>query len=162
MSPRPKLASRSPIHRWRWKNRPHRAGNQPNRPHLPHKECMNNLSIPSRLTNSHTTPRIKTMTTWHRQEFPHVWPMLPLIVLSPLLSGLMMSLSLAHIHITSQTFRVSCVPGGFMSGLSWSFITCVIRTDKALLNGPILHGKNTRPTFFESKVLCSCRRTSIM
>jgi hypothetical protein len=31
-----------------------------------------------------------------------------------------------------------------MSGLSWSFITCVIRTGKALLNGPASHGRNTR------------------
>jgi hypothetical protein len=35
-------------------------------------------------------------------------------------------------------------------------------TDEALLNGPISHGRNTRHTFFEPKVLCSCPQRSIM
>jgi hypothetical protein len=43
-------------------------------------------------------------------EFPHIWRMLWLIVLAPLLTELMMSLSLANINITSQTFRVSRLP----------------------------------------------------
>jgi hypothetical protein len=43
-----------------------------------------------------------------------------------------------------------------------SCITCVIRTGKALLNGPTSHGRNIRHIFFEPKVLCSCRRRSIM
>jgi hypothetical protein len=131
--------------------------------HLPHKkQLMSNLSLPSRLTNSHIAPRIKITAVRHRQEFPHVRRMLQLIVLAPLLSGLMMSLSLAHINITSQTFRVSRLPGGFMSGLSLNFITSVTRTGKALLNGLTSHGRNTRPTFFKPIVLCSCPRTSIM
>jgi hypothetical protein len=117
--------------------------------------------LPSRLTNSHIAPRIKITAARHRQEFPHIRRILRLIVLT-LLTGLMISLSLAHINITSQTFRVSRLPGGFMSGLSLNFITCVTRTGKALLNGPTSHGRNTRPTFFEPKVLCSCPRTSIM
>jgi hypothetical protein len=76
--------------------------------HLPHKkQLMSNPSLPSRLTNSHTAPRIMIMTVWHRQEFPHIWWMFQLIVLAPLLNGLIMSLSLPHINITSQTFRVS-------------------------------------------------------
>jgi hypothetical protein len=78
----------------------------------------------------------------------------PVRVMAPLLSGLMMFLSLAHINITSQTFRVSRLPGEFMSGLSPNFITCVTRTDKALLNELTSYGKNTRPTLFEPKVLC--------
>jgi hypothetical protein len=123
---------------------------------------MSNLSLPSRLTNSHIAPRIKITTARHRQEFPHIRRMLRLIVLAPLLSGLMMSLSLAHINITSQIFRVSRLPGGFMSGLSPNVITRVTRTDKALLNRLTSHGRNTRPTFFELKVLCSCPRISIM
>jgi hypothetical protein len=70
--------------------------------HLPHKkQLMSNLSLPSRLTNSHIAPRIKITAVRHRQEFPHVRRMLQLIVLAPLLGGLMMSLSLAHINITS-------------------------------------------------------------
>jgi hypothetical protein len=123
---------------------------------------MNNLSLPSRLTNSHTASRIETTVPQHRQEFPHVRQMLRLIVLSPLLMGLMMSLSLAHMHITSQTFRVSRLPDGFMSGLIRSFITCVIRIGETLQNGHASHGRNIRLTFFEPKVLCSYRRTSIM
>jgi hypothetical protein len=130
--------------------------------HLPHKkELMSNISLPSRLTNSHTAPRIKITVTRYHQEFPHVRRMLRLIVLTHLLNGLMMSLSLAHINIISQTFRVSRLPDGFMSRLSLNFITCVIRTGETLLNGPTLHGRNTRPTF-EPKVLCSCPWTSIM
>jgi hypothetical protein len=131
--------------------------------HFPHKkQLMSNLYLPSRVTNSHIAPRIKITAVRHHQESPHILRMLLLIVLAPLLTGLMMSLSLAHINITSQTFRVSRLPGGFMSGLSPNFITCVTRTGKALLNGPTLHGRNTRHTFFEPKVLCSCPRTSIM
>jgi hypothetical protein len=68
----------------------------------------------------------------------------------------------SHINITFQTFRVSRLAGRFMSRLSLNFITCVTRTSKALLNGPTSHGRNTRPTFFDPKVLCSCPRTSIM
>jgi hypothetical protein len=131
--------------------------------HLPHKkQLMSNLYLPSRLTNSHIAPRIKITAARHHQEFPHIRRMLWLIVLYPLLTGLMMSLSLAHINITSQTFRVSRLPGGFMSRLSLNFITCVIRTDKSLLNRPTSHGRNTRHTFFEPKILCSCPRMSIM
>jgi hypothetical protein len=131
--------------------------------HLPQKkQLMSNLYLPSQLTNSHIAPRIKITAARHHQEFPHIWRMLRLIVLAPLLTGLMMSLSLTHINITSQTFRVSRLPGGFMSRLSPNFITCVTRTGKALLNGPTLHGRNTRPTFFEPKVLCSCPQTSII
>jgi hypothetical protein len=74
----------------------------------------------------------------------------------------MISPYLAHIHITSQTFTVNNLPSGFTSGLIRSCITCVTRTDKALLNGPTSHGRNIRHIFFESKVLCSCRRWSIM
>jgi hypothetical protein len=88
--------------------------------------------------------------------------MLQWIVLPHLLSGLMISPYLAHIHITSQTFTVSNLPGGFMSGLIRSCITCVIRTGKALLNGPTSHSRNIRHIFFEPKVLSSCRRRSIM
>jgi hypothetical protein len=124
--------------------------------HFPYKkQLMSNLCLPSRLINSHIAPRIKITAVRHRQEFPHIRRMLRLIVLSPLLSGLMMSLSLAHINITSQIFRVSRLPGGFMSGLSLNFITCVIRTDKTLLNGLTSHGRNARPTLFEPNVLCS-------
>jgi hypothetical protein len=88
--------------------------------------------------------------------------MLRLIVLAYLLSGLMMSLYLAHIHITSHTFIVSNVPGGFMSGLIRSCITYVTRTGEALLNGPTSPGRNIRRIFCEPKVLCSCPRRSIM
>jgi hypothetical protein len=131
--------------------------------HLSHKkQLMSNLSLPSRLTNSHIAPRIKITTARHCQEFPHIRRMLRLIVMATLFTGLMMSLSLDNINITSQTFRVSRLPGGFMSGLSLNFITCVIRTGEALLNGPTSHSRNTRPIFFEPKVLCSCPRTSIM
>jgi hypothetical protein len=131
--------------------------------HLSHKkQLMSNLYLPSRLTNSHIAPRIKITTVRHRQEFPHIRRMLWLIVLVPLLTGLMMSLSLAYINITSQTFRVSRLSGGFMSGLSSNFITCVTRTDKGLLNGPTSHDRNTRSTFFEPKVLCSCPWMSII
>jgi hypothetical protein len=111
---------------------------------------------------SHIAPRIKITVVRHRQEFPHIRRMLWLIVLAPLLTGLMMSLSLAHINITSQTFRVSRLPGGFMSELSPNFITCVTRTGKALLNGPTSHGRNTMPTFFKPNVLYSYPRMSIM
>jgi hypothetical protein len=88
--------------------------------------------------------------------------MLRWIVLAHLLSGLMISSYLAHIHITSQTFIVSNLPGGFTSGLIRICITCVTRTDKTLLNGSTSHGRNIRHIFFEPKVLCSCRRRSIM
>jgi hypothetical protein len=84
------------------------------------------------------------------------------IVLAYLLSGLMISPYLTHIHITSQTFTVSNLPGGFMSGLIRSYITCVIRTGKVLLNELTSHGRNIMHIFFESKVLCSCQRRSIM
>jgi hypothetical protein len=132
-------------------------------PHLPHKEeVMGDLSLPSWLTSSHTAHRMQTTAPRHRQEFRQVRPMFQLIVLAPLLCGLVMSMSLAHIHITSQTFTVSSLPGGFMSGLIQSFITCVTKTSKTLLNGPTSHGRNTRHTFFEPKVLCSCPRRSIM
>jgi hypothetical protein len=87
--------------------------------------------------------------------------MLQWIVLTHLLSGLMISPYLTHIHITSHTFTVSNLSGGFTSGLIQSCITYVIRTGKALLNGPTSHGRNIRHIFFESKVLCSCRRRSI-
>jgi hypothetical protein len=69
---------------------------------------------------------------------------------------------LGLIHIISQTFAVSNLPSGFMSGLIQSFIICITKTDKALLNGLTSHGRNTRHTFFEPKALCSCRRRSIM
>jgi hypothetical protein len=72
-----------------------------------------------------------------------------------------MSLYLTHIHITSQIFTVSNLPDYFMSGLIRSFITCVTRTDEALLNEPTSHDRNTRHTFFESKVLCLCPQRSI-
>jgi hypothetical protein len=88
--------------------------------------------------------------------------MLRWIVLPHLLSGLMISPYLAHIHITSQTFTVSNLPGGFTSGLIWSCITCVTRTDKTLLNGPTSYGRNIRHILFELKVLCSCRRMNII
>jgi hypothetical protein len=87
--------------------------------------------------------------------------MLQWIVLAHLLSGLMISPYLAHIHITFQTFTVSNLSGGFTSGLIRSCITCVIRTDKALLNGPTSHDRNIRHIFFKPKVLCSCRWRSI-
>jgi hypothetical protein len=38
-------------------------------PHLPHKEVMSDLSLPSRLTSSHITPRMKIAASQHRQEF---------------------------------------------------------------------------------------------
>jgi hypothetical protein len=88
--------------------------------------------------------------------------MLRWIVLAHLLSGLMFSPYLAHIHITSQTFTVNNLPGGFTSGLIRSCITCVIRTDKALLNGSTSHGTNIRHIFFKPKILCSYRRRSII
>jgi hypothetical protein len=74
----------------------------------------------------------------------------------------MISPYLTHIHITSQIFTVSNLSGGFTSGLIRSCITCVTRTGKALLNGPTSHVRNIRHIFFEPKVLCSCRRRSIM
>jgi hypothetical protein len=73
-----------------------------------------------------------------------------------------MSPYLTYIHITSQTFTFSNLPGGFMSELIQNYITCVTRTDEALLNGPTSHDKNTKRIFFESKVLCSCLRRNIM
>jgi hypothetical protein len=86
--------------------------------HLPQKEeVMSDLSLPSQLTSLHTASRMQTTAPRHRQEFWQVRLMLQLIFLAPLLSGLMMSLYLAHIHITSQTFTVSNLPSGFMSGL---------------------------------------------
>jgi hypothetical protein len=74
----------------------------------------------------------------------------------------MISPYLAHIHITSQIFTVSNLPGGFTTGLIRSGITCVTRTGKALLNGPTSHGRDIRHIFFEPKVLCSCQWRSIM
>jgi hypothetical protein len=88
--------------------------------------------------------------------------MLRSIVLTHFLSGLMMFPYLAHIHITSQTFTVSNLPGGFMSGLIRIRITCVIRTSDELLNGPTLHERNIRHIFFKPNVLCSCPQRSIM
>jgi hypothetical protein len=88
--------------------------------------------------------------------------MLQWIVLAHLLSGLMISPYLAHIHITSQTFTVSNLLGGFTNMLIRSCITCVIRTGKALLNEPTSHDRNIRHIFFEPKVLCSCQRRGIM
>jgi hypothetical protein len=88
--------------------------------------------------------------------------MLRWIVLAHLLSGLVIFSYLAHIHITSQTFTVSNLPGGFTSGLIRSCITCVSRTGKPLLNGSTSHGRNIRHIFFEPNVLYSCRRGSIM
>jgi hypothetical protein len=39
-------------------------------PHLLHKEeVMSDLSLPSRLTSSHTAPRMKTTVSQHWQEF---------------------------------------------------------------------------------------------
>jgi hypothetical protein len=39
-------------------------------PHLPHKEeVMSDLPLPSRSTSSHTTPKMKTTASRHRQEF---------------------------------------------------------------------------------------------
>jgi hypothetical protein len=39
-------------------------------PHLLHKEeVMSDLSLPSRLTSSHTASRMKTTTSRHHQEF---------------------------------------------------------------------------------------------
>jgi hypothetical protein len=129
---------------------------------LAKEEVMSDLSLPSRLTNWHTAPMIKTTEIWHRQEFCQGRAMLWLIVLAPLLSELMMSISLAHIHITSRILIVNSLPSGFMSGLIQSFITSIIRTDEALLNRPTSHGRNTRHTFFKPKVLCSCSQRSIM
>jgi hypothetical protein len=74
----------------------------------------------------------------------------------------MISPYLTHIHITSQTFTVKHLSGGFTNELIRSCITCVIRTGKAQLNGPISHSRNIRHIFFEPNVLCSCRRGSIM
>jgi hypothetical protein len=88
--------------------------------------------------------------------------MLWLVVLSLLLSGLMMSSYLAHIHITSQIFTVSNRLVGFMSRLIQSCITCVTRTVETLLNRPTSHGRNTRHIFFKPNVLCSCPQRSIM
>jgi hypothetical protein len=87
--------------------------------------------------------------------------MLRWIVLTHLLSGLMISPFLTHIHIISQTFTVSNLPSGFMSGLIQSCITCVTRTDESLLNGLTLHGTDIRHIFFEPKAY-SCRWRSIM
>jgi hypothetical protein len=41
-------------------------------PHLSHKEVMNNLSLPSWVTSSHTVSRIKTTVARHHQQFPHI------------------------------------------------------------------------------------------
>jgi hypothetical protein len=102
---------------------------------LSHKEeVMSDLSLSSRLTNSHSAHNIQTTALRHCQEFCQVRPMLQLIVLAPLLSGLMMSLYLTHIHITSQTFTVSNLPGGFMSELIRNFITYVTRTGEVMLS----------------------------
>jgi hypothetical protein len=67
-----------------------------------------------------------------------------------------------HIHITSQTFTISNIPSGFMSGLIRSCITCVTRTGEALLNGLTSYGRDIRHIFFKPKVLCSCSRRSII
>jgi hypothetical protein len=88
--------------------------------------------------------------------------MLRWIVLAHLLSGLMISPYLVHIHITSQTFTFNNLPGGFTSGLIRSCITCVIRTDKVLLNGSTSHDTNIRHILFKPKILCSYRRRSII
>jgi membrane-bound acyltransferase YfiQ involved in biofilm formation len=115
--------------------------------HLSHKEdVMSDISLPSRLTSSHTTPRMQTTTPRHYKEFQQVRPMLWLIVLTHILSGLMMSLSLAHIHITFHTFTVSILSSGFMNELIHNFITCVTRTGETLMNGSISHGRNTTPS----------------
>jgi hypothetical protein len=90
------------------------------------------------------------MALRHRQEFQQVRLMLRLIVL--VLSGLMMYMSLTHIHITSQTFTISSPLGGFMSWFIQSFITCVNRTVETMLNRPTSHSRNTRHTFLEPKV----------
>jgi hypothetical protein len=132
-------------------------------PHLPHTEgVMSDLSLPSRLTNSHTASMIQITVPRHHQEFRQVRLMPRLIVLVPLLNGLMMSLSLTHIHITYQAFTVSSLPSGFTSRLIQSFITYVIRTDETLLNGQTSHDRNTRHTFLEPNVLCLCPWRSIM
>jgi hypothetical protein len=46
----------------------------------------------------------------------------------------MISPYLTYIHIISQTFTVSNLPGGFMTRLIQSCIICVTRTGKVLLN----------------------------
>jgi hypothetical protein len=58
------------------------------------------LSLSSRLISSHTTPRMQTTASQHHQEFRQVRLVFWLIVLSPLISGLMVSPYLAYIHIT--------------------------------------------------------------
>jgi hypothetical protein len=88
--------------------------------------------------------------------------MLRWIVPTQLLNGLMISPYLTYIHITSQTFTVSSLPGGFMTRLIQSCIICVTRTGKVLLNWPTSHGRNIRHIFFEPNVLWSCRWRSIM
>jgi hypothetical protein len=88
--------------------------------------------------------------------------MLQWIVLAHLLSGLIISPYLTHIHITSQTFTISNLTGGFTSVLIWNCITCVNRTGKTLLNESTLYGRNIRHIFFKPKVLCSCQRMSII
>jgi hypothetical protein len=88
--------------------------------------------------------------------------MLRLIVLYHLLSGLMISPYMSHIHITSQIFTVSNLPGGFRSEMIQSCIACVTKTDKALLNESNSHDRNIRHIFFEPKILRSCRQMSIM
>jgi hypothetical protein len=50
----------------------------------------------------------------------------------------------------------------FTSGLIQRCIPYVIRTGKILLNVPTSYGRNIRHIFFESKILCSCRRMSII
>jgi hypothetical protein len=72
----------------------------------------------------------------------------------------MISPYLSHIHITSQTFTVSNIPGGFINGLIRSCITSI--TSKTLLNGSTLHGTDIRHIFFKPNMLCSCRRRSII
>jgi hypothetical protein len=61
-----------------------------------------------------------------------------------------------------ETFIISNLPNEFMSGLIRSCITCITKTDKALLNEKTSHGRNLRHIFFEPKVLCSYRCRSIM
>jgi hypothetical protein len=130
--------------------------------HLPHKkQLMSNLS-----------PFTVDQFTHCTQDQDHGGPASPRIPSHTANASVDSSGSSSHwiddVPITSpykyhiQTFRVSRLPGGFMSGLSPNFITCVTRTDKALLNGPTSHGRNTWPTFFEPKVLCSCPWMSIM
>jgi hypothetical protein len=41
--------------------------------HLPHKkQLVSNISLPSRLTNSHIAPKIKITAARHRKELSHI------------------------------------------------------------------------------------------